>query len=494
MSITFTPVPSTQKFFVSDALVSACVGPVGSTKTSTGIMKIAFEAAMMAPDVTGVRRSRCAVVRNTRQMLLDSTIPDFFKWFQDGVAGTFNKTELKFTLRFNDVECEIMFRGLDDANDVRRLLSLNLSFAMVDEVREINPEVFNQLTTRVGRYPDKTMVPHKKGWPVHKNKKGVMVPAAGCVDEHGREMKKVWVSTNPPAMDTFWYENLSNPPEIVDEQTGEIRKWHVTIQPSALSPEEDWSQLIPNANYYEDLVMGKTQDWIDVYVHGKWGISLSGRPVITCFQNEHISQQALQPIKLSVNPIIIGMDFGLNPSALLGQVDPRGRVLVLDEITGVDMGLVRFIDTKLKPMLAQKYAGYQVIVVGDPAGVQRQQGDERSCFDILKYAGFKAIPARTNSIVERIAATERVLMRFIDGQAGCLIDPGCKKFISAMRGEYRYKLKKNGEYEATPEKNMASHIADAGQYFFLHVSQPMLGANWQTQRREIKPVNYRGWA
>lgn len=494
MSIVFAPVPSTKAFFVSDSLVSACVGPVGSTKTSTGIMKIAFEAAMMAPGIDGIRRSRCAVVRNTRQMLLDSTIPDFFKWFQDGVAGTYIKTEGRFLLKFNDVECDIMFRGLDDANDVRRLLSLNLSFAMVDEVREINPEVFNQLTTRVGRYPDKTMVPHKKGWPILKNKKGEMIPSAGCVDEYGREMKKVWVSTNPPSMDTFWYENLSNPPEITDEHTGEVRKWHVTVQPSALSQEQDWAHLIPSANYYEDLVMGKTQDWIDVYVHGKWGISLSGKPVISCFQQEHVASKPLAPIKLSANPIIIGMDFGLNPSAVIGQIDPRGRILILDEITGVDMGLVRFIDTKLKPLLASKYAGYQVLVVGDPAGTQRQQGDEKSCFDILKGAGFKAIPAKTNSIVLRVAAVETALTKFIDGQAGCLIDPACRKLISALRGEYRYKLKKNGEYEPSPEKNMASHIADAAQYFCLHVSSPTQGANWQSQRREIKPVSYRAWA
>lgn len=479
MQLIYKPVPSLVPFLTSDEFISFVTGPVGSTKTTASIIKIAYEASRIAKSQNGLRKSRCAVVRSTRQQLLDTTVPDFMKWFPDGQAGTWNKTDMKYTLKFNDVECEILFRGLDDTSDVRRLLSLQLSFAMIDEAKEIHQEVFNALTGRVGRYPDGILVPHRKEW--GEDEKGN--PIAGCVDDNGKPLKKIWGATNPPSMDTFWYEMLSDPP----------KGWHVDIQPSGLSPEADWIHLLPS-NYYEDLMPGKSQEWIDVFIHSKWGVSLSGRPVVTCFAQDHVSKFPLQPIKLSSNPIIIGMDFGLNPSALLGQIDPRGRVLVLDEITGVDMGLVRFIDTRLKPLLSTKYAGYPVIIVGDPAGVQRQQGDEKSCYDILKTAGFKAIPARTNSIVERIGATERVLTKYIDGAPGALVDPGCRKFIAAMRGEYRYKLKKNGEYEDTPEKNMASHIADASQYLFLHISQPMGGAHWQTQRREIKPVSYRGWA
>jgi hypothetical protein len=74
-----------------------------------------------------------AVIRNTRQMLWDTTIPDFIKWYPDGEAGILEKTNSKFQLKFDDVECEVLFRGLDDANDVRRLLSLQLTFGVMDE-------------------------------------------------------------------------------------------------------------------------------------------------------------------------------------------------------------------------------------------------------------------------------------------------------------------------------------------------------------------------
>jgi hypothetical protein len=173
MSLIYTPVPSTEPFIQADKFANFIVGPVGSTKTTAALMKISYEAKRIKPGRDGIRKSRIAVVRNTRQMLWDTTIPDFLKWYPDGQAGTLLKTESKFLLRFDDVQCEVLFRGLDDANDVRRLLSLQLTFGMLDEFREIHPDVYNALTGRLGRYPDKTM-------------NGV-----GACDDYNRQIHKV---------------------------------------------------------------------------------------------------------------------------------------------------------------------------------------------------------------------------------------------------------------------------------------------------------------
>ena len=141
--VNYTPPPSLRGFLVADKFINLVVGPVGSTKTTGGIMKIAYHAAKMAPSQDGIRRSRAVWVRNTREQLRDTSIPDFLQWFPDGVAGVFRKTDYKFMLVFGDVQCEVLFRGLDDANDVRRLLSLQASFGILDEFREINPEIFH---------------------------------------------------------------------------------------------------------------------------------------------------------------------------------------------------------------------------------------------------------------------------------------------------------------------------------------------------------------
>lgn len=464
--ITYTPPPSVAGFLTDEKFVSLILGPVGSTKTTAAIMKIAYHAKQMAPCFDGVRRSRAVWVRNTREQLRDTSIPDFLQWFPDGLAGTYEKTNYNFTLRFDDVECLVMFRGLDDANDVRRLLSLQLSFGILDEFREISPTIVEALQGRLSRYPSK------------------LLNGVGCVCDDGRPNDHMWGASNPPDMDTWWEKYLSNPPENAS----------VYFQPSGLSPDADWTAFLKDG-YYENLAMGKTQDWIDIYINAKFGKSLAGRPVFSGFRPDfHIAKGPLKPIQSLEKPILIGFDFGLNPSATLNQLDFHGRLLTFDALTSSGMGVLRFIQTVLKPLLAQKYAGHSVIVIGDPAGVQRAQTDERSCFDILRSEGFKVIPAKTNSIVARIAAVDGFLGRQIDGGPGWLLDPvGARIVINALRGGYRYKTKRSGEWEATPEKNDASHIADAQQYACLHAHGGLWGTLMDQPARQVVRASAAGW-
>lgn len=460
--LSYSPPPSVEPFLKSEAFVSLIVGPVGSTKTTAGIMKIAYHASQMAPCRDGIRRSRAIWVRNTREQLRDTSIPDVLRWYPDGVAGVFEKTNYKFVLRFDDVECEILFRGLDDSNDVRRLLSLQASFGILDEFREINPDVFNALQGRLGRYPSK------------------LDNSVGCVTDDGRPNAHVWGMTNPPDMDTFWEQYLSDPPKNAE----------CFFQPSGLSPEADWVDFLPQ-DYYANLAEGKSEDWIDVYINAKFGKSLSGKAVFRAFDSDiHVAESELQYIKLSTHPLIIGMDFGLTPACTISQVDPQGRFLTYDCLTSDGMGTLRFCREKLKPLLTNKYPGMNILIIGDPAGQQRAQTDERSVFDILRQEGFRVIPAKTNSIVARINAVDKLLTRMVDGKPGMLIDPGCRELINALRGGYRYKIKTNGEVDDKPEKNAYSHIADAFQYACLHADGNVTGDVLTSKAREIKKVEY----
>lgn len=476
MSITYTPVPSVTPFLLSPKFQSFIVGPVGSTKTTASLIKILLEAKKMAPCKDGIRRSRCAVVRNTRQMLMDSTVPDFLNLFPEGEAGAYLRTEMKFIIRVDDVECEVLFRGLDDAQDVRRLLSLQLSFAMLDEVREINPDVFNALTGRLGRYPNGMMVPHRPEWGL--DDKGN--PVQGCVADDGSPLKKLWGATNPADADSFWEQYLSDPPENA----------HVTIQPSGRSADADWLQHLPS-NYYEDMMQGKSDEWISVYVDGKWGSSLSGKPVFRAFSADmHLSKE---PIKVAPTTVVIGVDAGLTPAAVFTQQTYDGRVVVLDSITSHDMGALRFIREKLKPLIAQKYAGATVAVVIDPAAFQRAQTDERTVADIFRSEGFLIKPAKSNSITARLAAVESYLTRVVDGKGAFLVDPGCTELVQALRGKYRYKVNTKGERDEKPEKNAWSHVSDALQYACLHHDGgAVLGAKLGgTPKKDIQPAPFR---
>ena len=465
--LNYSPPGSLEAFLIDEAFISLALGPLGSTKTTAGLMKIAYHAAQMAPCRDGIRRSKAVWVRNTREQLKDTSIPDFLRWFPDGVAGTYMKTDTQFLLKFGDVECLVLFRGLDDANDVRRLLSLQTSFGILDEFREINQQVFEALQGRVGRYPSK------------------LDNGVGCVCDDGRENKHIWGMSNPPDMETFWEQLLTNPPANVSPH----------FQPSGLSPDADWLEFLPS-DYYENLIQGKTEDWIDVYVHAKFGKTLSGKPVYRTFRPDfHIAKNKLMPVRFMDRPLILGMDFGLNPSVTINQIDMRGRMLTFDAITSDGMGIKQFLATRLKPLLASKHPGFPVIIIGDPAGQQRAQTDERTCFEMVREAGFKVQAARTNSVAARIGAVDTFLARQIDGGPGRLLCPeGAKPLITASRGGYRYKIKKNGETEEMPEKNSHSHIADADQYACLHADFDQRGAHLANQNaRPVKQVSARGW-
>ncbi len=466
--INFEVIESLDDFFYSDKFISLAVGPVGSTKTTAGIMKILHHAAQMAPDKNGVRKSRAIWVRNTREQLRDTSIPDFLKWIPDGVMGSFLKTEYKFVIKVGDIECEVLFRGLDDANDVRRLLSLQASFFVFDEFREIHPDIYNAAQGRVGRYPDK------------------MMNGVGCKTDDGRANAHLWGMTNPPDQDTFWEELLTDPPENV----------HVTIQPSGLSPEADWVQFLPD-DYYDNLAQGKTEDWIDVYIHAQFGKSLSGKPVFRAFdRSTHIAKKEIKPIS-DDSPILIGVDAGLTPAAVVGQVIFDGRVIVYDALTSEDMGALRFVREKLKPLLANKFPGRNYLVIIDPAAFQRVQTDERTVADIYKNEGFHVKPAKTNSIAARLAAVESFMTRTVDGKSGLLLDPeSCGMLVQALAGKYRYKINSKGVKDESPEKSHPwSDVADAFQYLCLHADGgELFGRGMESvERREVVRVSARGW-
>jgi hypothetical protein len=462
MNLNYTPPTSVRGFLTSEPFISLIVGPVGSTKTTAGIMKIAYHAKQMAKCRDGVRRSRAIWVRNTREQLRDTSIPDVLRWFPDGQAGAYLKSEYKFILKFDDVECEILFRGLDDSNDVRRLLSLQASFGILDEFREINPDIFNALQGRLGRYPSK------------------LDNNVGCVTDDGRSNAHIWGMTNPPDMDTFWERYLSEPPANAE----------CFFQPSGLSQEADWIEFLPDG-YYENLAEGKSEDWVDVYINAKFGKSLSGQPVFRAFDRDmHVADRALNYIKLSTNPLIIGMDFGLTPACTISQIDPMGRFLTYACLTSDGMGTLRFCREKLKPLLANRFPGMPVLVIGDPAGQQRAQTDERSVFDILKSEGFRVVAAKTNSVVARLSAVDKLLTRVVDGKPAMLIDPECRDLINALRGGYRYKVKSSGDVEDKPEKNKYSHIADAFQYACLHADNNLTGDVLTPKAREIQRVAF----
>ena len=457
MDIDYTPSKICKEFMMSNAKMRTLMGPVGSGKSVASTFEVIRRATMQEPNAQGIRKSRAAIFRETARQLQDTTIKTFHDWFPPGICGTYMRTTKTYFFKVGDVECEIMFRALDDSDDVANLNSLELTFAWFNECRDINPDIVDAMSKRIGRFPS--------------------------AKDGGPTWFGMWGDTNPPTMDTWWYYQM----EQLDPADGvsfNDNGWDVFKQPSGRSPYAENVENLPEG-YYD--TQGRSDEYIRVYIDGEYGLSTAGQPVYKYFRPDyHMANQTLQPITNGVRPIVIGMDLGLTPAAVIGQQDPRGRVLILDEAVSFDMGIQRFIRTVLKPMIIEKYASSPVIIITDPAGIQRAQTDERSAVDIIKAEGLKVMSAKTNNISARLSAVDDFLMRQVDGDSAFLVDPRCSRLKAAMMGGYRFH-KKNGSID----KNKHSHVAEALQYLMLHINTTADG--FMIQRRDVKSIASGGW-
>jgi hypothetical protein len=110
--------------------------------------------------------------------------------------------------------------------------------------------------------------------------------------------------------------------------------------------------------------------------------------------------------------------------------------------------------------------------------------------DALKAAGFKCVKPPSNKPELRIQAVERLLSQQLEGKAMYLIDPRCQMLIKGFRSGYRYRVKKNGELEDSPDKNEYSHVHDANQYADSVIDMNVRGVAMSSTRREVKRVQY----
>jgi hypothetical protein len=335
---------------------------------------------------------------------------------------------------------------LDTPENVQRLLSLDITAGWLSELRELPPQILLDVLSRCGRFP--SMMNGGPSW-------------YGVIAE-----------TNSFSEDSPWNKILEEK-DLMGKPLPST--WGYWVQPGARDPgAENREHLVPG--YYEDLIESNSPEWVEQYIDNRISPSLSGEAVYrNSFKTEfHVAKSILSPIPGTM--VIVGMDFGRNPAAVITQMDPRGRLCVLDELFSDGMGVEQFCITMLRPLLSQpKYARLPVGIVGDPSGVARGQIGEESVFRALARLGFSAQPAQTNLIDPRLRAVEKWLLQQRDGGAALLISPNCAKLIQGMQSRYRYAKTKDGSLKPVPDKNHPwSDLADAQQYAVLGHSGTVL--------------------
>lgn len=445
-SINYTAPPTCARFMKSDSFGRLIGGPVGSGKTTACLFELFRRACEQQPAPDGIRYTRFAIVRQTLKQLKDTVLKDILDWLK-GVAN-FKVSDNTIYISIGDVRSEWVLIPLDNPEDQARLLSMQLTGAWMSECIEMDVALISPLAGRCGRYPGAAL--------------------GGCT------WMGIIADTNMPSEGSSWHKFMELDVPV---------DWQIFIQPGGMSddaenlewltqtpetlklPVDDEKRRAQGRKYYERFIRSNSPDWCKRYVHAMYGDDPSGSAVFReSFKSAfHVTDEV---IPVSTYPLLVGLDFGRDPCAIICQPDHKGRLLVLEEIIAEDIGLELQLQRAIKPALMQeRYFGKAVVIVGDPAGKQRSTLYEETSFDLIKRNGLMAYPAPTNDIDKRINAVESWLLGQRDGGPALIIDKArCPELIRALSGGYRYGKTRGGVRRATPEKNKYSHIADAFQY------------------------------
>ena len=287
--------------------VRVIAGPIGGGKSACCSNELVRLALAQAPNADGVRRTKALIVRNTYEQLRSTTFQTWTQWFPDGVWGIWKVSDKTFTMKHTlpdgtKLHAEVMFMPMDTPDDIRRALSLELTFLWINEWRELHPEVVDGLLSRLRRFP-----------------------------KEGATRSCAIFDTNMPDMDTWHFDKMENPPEnwSIYQQPPAVLSYEEYVLQEGEEPDEEsgvtgcnntkfW--VNPRADnldhldkqYYPGNIPGKTEDFTNVYLRCRYGRSLSGIPVFDkTFNPEfHIAKEPFTPLKSEQYPIIVGLDFG----------------------------------------------------------------------------------------------------------------------------------------------------------------------------------------
>jgi hypothetical protein len=459
----YTAPPTISQFMraFTQKRVSMMLGPIGSGKTVGMLMTLLQWGMLQQPNLDGMRKTRFAVVRNTRPQLRDSVIRSVFDWIDVGDPRVeWRDTSMTLAIGYpmpdgTSIRTELMFRALDDQQDAAKLLSVEYTGFWLSEFREIPVSLLTDVRSRAGRYPNK--------------------------NDGGATFHGVIGESNFPVKGSDWYRLL----EVERPDWLQLFK-----QPSALSAQAENTENLP-PTYYQELMQGSTPSWQEAHILCEYPEANDGQAVFrrTFERDRHVAKDPLRPITGIAGgpPIIVGVDQGRSPGALFGQLDGRGRLNVYHELHASNIGMRRFAGEYIVPYIQQHFMTTPVIVITDPAAAHKTEVDDESPLDVLRGAGLHAIPAPTNQIDRRLEAVDRLLT----AHDGIIIDPRCTELIAALSYRYRYKTKPDGQLrEAVPEKlHPWSDLADALQYIALSAGGVRYGRVMSRLRPGESPVS-----
>lgn len=444
----FTGSPIAEEFYLDNSPDACIVGPVFSGKTHALFARAFRHIREQPPGRDGVARQRIGVIRHNYRALRDTCVPSYQECFNPEFFGAVLPTNMSHRARFrlagykHEFEIETLFRALEDQKDIRGLLSLNLSFAIVNELRECDGEVYGMLRTRCGRFP--TDVPSKFS--------GVIADSNPWQDDHFAH--KLFV-TNP----SEGFRLFLQPPGLI---LGPDGKW--IENPAAENPR------YRQKGYYLRAAEAMDEESQRVFLRSEWASLRGQRPVATYYRDDYHCRE-FEPWP-DVD-LIAGFDPGLNAATVVGQAGPLGYRALMEVATD-GTPLQEHLEL-VKREFARLFPNRRLrAIYPDPAGDQRsaQTGQTTNQQIRVIMSPCVVMPQQeAQSVQLRIDALQAGLRQTnTKGEPMFMLHSRCAKARKALQSGWRYREIKSsgGHFESKPYKlDAASHIADALCYFVL---------------------------
>ena len=187
----------------------------------------------------------------------------------------------------------------------------------------------------------------------------------------------------------------------------------------------------------------------------------------------------------------LGLDGGLHPAAIIGQVSPTGHLLFMDSYVGENIGMTQLVDNWLSPMVTDKYK--KVVawrMIGDPMLVKRDDSDSsRRPLKLLEEKlkiRFEPGPVLWQP---RREACKQALTMLVDGSPKVQISASDEYLSDALSGGWHYAKSNSGEVlRDSPVKDRHSHPGDC----FSYITAVLLGIMEQQKKlRDLKQTQVR---
>ena len=419
MKIKFDLGPTQYDFVESTAEIVALIGPQGEGKTFAGGARILRWAAERPKD----KPLRGAIIRDTGTNLRDHTIPSLHKAFGD---ITRFKSVSSSSWRWFGPRLEAMLFGIDSLSDLSRLQGPEFDFIWLEEPAPIIGGASAGLSEEVFL----TAYSRLRG---------------------GSSNKWIQVTMNPSDEMHWTYKCFDSEPLPLTEV------FHIPYRENTHLTEDDRERVIRAFQNRPDLAAR--------YVRGEWGSVQAGEAVTPEYREAtHRSFYNLTP--LPIKEAYRFWDGWHNPTCIITQRTPRGRILILDVIRGENMGVRQMISTLLLPVLSERYSHItRWMDHGDESMKVPDQSDTRitaaGVIGELLSTGFIGV---SNRWEPRRESMKTILNTMIDGEPMVQISKHERILNQALRGGWHYKKTGSSVTRDKPVKNLHSHPGDCFSY------------------------------